>query len=311
METPAVSIIMPAYNAGATIAESIQSVLNQVYQYWELIVVDDGSKDNTSEIVNTFINKEKRVILLRLLQNGGLPNARNEGCKMARGKFIAFLDSDDLWHVDKLAMQLHFHSVHPDIEISHTDFHLFNDQGFLKRPLKYFIDLKRHKQGQIYPRICYRNPIGILTVMAKKTLLQEVGFFDASLWTMEDQDLWVRIAKRKIEFGYISRVLGYYRITPGGISRKTGKYKKAYKKFIQKVLGSENINHNMIWRNYYRTLGTTYFRNGHMELARLYFWRSIKLVPFDRIAITTYLYMIYGLVKELLKRFEFRKGRQS
>ena len=232
---------MPAYNSASTIAESIRSVGMQTYKNWELIIVDDGSNDFTGEIINSFKSNDPRIILLKLSKNGGLPNARNEGCRLARGEFIVFLDSDDLWSKEKLENQLHFHAVNQGIEISHTDFQLFNEYGFIKRPFKYVVDLKRDKRGDIFPGICYKNPIGILTVMVKRTLLMEVNFFDSTLWTMEDHDLWVRIAKRGKDFGYVPQVLAYYRITPGSIVSKTGKYKKAYKVFIRKLLESNNI----------------------------------------------------------------------
>lgn len=296
-----VSIIMPAFNAAKTIAESMESVLRQTFTEWELIVIDDGSTDETAEIVERFRRSEDRIFLLKLSKNGGLPNARNEGCKISSGEFIAFLDSDDVWLEDKLSVQVDFHARNPDIEISHTDFHPFNRNGVSKRPFKSLIDLKKNKQGDIYPQICYKNPIGVLTVMAKRGLLQEVNFFDASLWTMEDQDLWIRIAKRGKKFGYIEDVLAYYRTSEGSITSKTGKYKKAYKKFINKVLMSENVDTSLMWRYYYRHFGTVYFKKSQYGLSRLYFLKSIKLVPFDYIALSTYVYLFFVMLKGSFK----------
>lgn len=295
---------MPAYNAERTIAESIKSVIDQSYKKWELIVVDDGSIDTTSEIVNDYRKKDDRIIIIELARNGGLSNARNEGCKAARGSFIAFLDSDDLWNERKLEKQISFHLVNPDIEISHTDFHLFNDHGFLKRPLKYFINLKKHKQGQLYPGICYKNPIGVLTVMVKRTLLNEVGFFDTSLWTFEDQDLWVRIAKRGKTFGYIPTVLAYYRLVPGSITGKTAKYKHAYRKFMTKLLKSDSLNPDLLLRYYYRYFGTVYFKNNQFKLSKLYFYKSIQLVRFDYISLSTFVYLIYVIAIQSIQNLK-------
>ena len=298
-ETPTVSIVMPAYNAAKTIAQSILSVIQQSYENWELLVVDDGSHDSTSAIVTEHQNKDLRIRIIKLARNGGLSNARNEGCKEATGSFIAFLDSDDLWQTSKLEIQVNFHLLNPEIEISHTDFHQFNDQGLLKRPLKYFVDLKKHKEGQIYPSICYKNPIGILTVMVNRSLLNTVGFFDTSLWTFEDQDLWIRIAKRGKIFGYIPKVLAFYRLVPGSISNKTGRYKKAYKKFISKLLSTDTLNADLLLRYYYRHFGTVYLKKKSYKLSRLYFWKSLKLIPFDYIAISTYVYVLFGSFKAI------------
>jgi teichuronic acid biosynthesis glycosyltransferase TuaG len=305
---PQVSVIMPAYNAGTTIAESIQSVLNQTFRNWELIIVDDGSTDNTGGIVNNFINADTRLVLLSLGKNRGLANARNEGCKMARGDYIAFLDSDDLWHSEKLRLQLDFHLSNRGIEISHTDFHFFDVHGILKRPLKYLVNQDRHKVGKLYPRICYNNPVGILTVMATKTLLQEAGFFDTALWTMEDQDLWVRIAKMGKAFGYIPRVLAYYRLVPGSITSKTGKYKKAYKTFMSKVSSEGTLDGSRLLQYYYRYFGTIYFRDRKYRLAKLFFCKSIMVGRFGMIAITTALYFLYAVIMDITRKIE-QNGR--
>src|SRR5262249_23306047 len=105
MAADVVSIIMPAYNAGKYIADSIQSVLAQTYSDWELIVVDDGSADNTASIVQQFVTRDSRINYF-FQENGRLGKARNTGIKEARGALIAFLDSDDLWLETKLELQL-------------------------------------------------------------------------------------------------------------------------------------------------------------------------------------------------------------
>jgi teichuronic acid biosynthesis glycosyltransferase TuaG len=299
---PKVSVIMPAYNAEMTIMESITSVINQTYCDWELLVVNDGSKDNSANIVRSFREKDSRVFLVDLPRNGGLPNARNEGCKVARGEFIAFLDSDDLWENEKLEIQIEFHQTHPEIEISHTSFQAFDGRGIIRRPWKNLIEWRRHKRGMLYPSICYRNLIGVLTVMAKRETLQRVGFFDSSLWTLEDQDLWVRIARQGKEFGYIDKDLALYRRSEGGISKRIGKYKRAYKHFIKKLIMAGDVDDQMLWRTYYRNFGTVHLKKNEFRLSRLYFSKSIALVPFDFIALTTYSYMTYGLLMEVSKR---------
>lgn len=292
-----VSVIMPAYNAEGTIIESISSVIDQTYNNWELLVINDGSKDNSADIVRTFQKQDGRIKLIDLKRNMGLPNARNEGCKLAKGKFIAFLDSDDLWEKEKLATQIAFHQKYPEVEISHTDFQAFNKNGIVKRPWKKVMERKRDKQGFIYPNICYRNLIGILTVMVKTDTLRQVGFFDTTLWTLEDQDLWVRIASQKNIFGFIDKHLALYRISESGISKKTGKYKKAYKHYLQKIISTNDINSRLLWRTYYRNFGTVYLRKSEFKLSRLYFCKSLILVPFDFITMTTCVYMIYGIAK--------------
>jgi teichuronic acid biosynthesis glycosyltransferase TuaG len=301
MLSPKVSVIMPAFNAGNTIKDAIDSVKKQSFDEWELIIIDDGSTDDTSVIAQGCITPDPRVKLLKLERNGGLPNARNQGCMMAKGEYIAFLDSDDLWHKDKLKKQIQFHSDNPEIEISHTNFIAFDSSKFYARPFRKFLDSNEKVRGDIYPGICYKNSIGVLTVMVKRELLIHVNLFDPSLWTMEDQDLWIRIAKEKKEFGYLTEALAYYRISEGGISKKTGKYKRAYKKFFRKILHENNLNERLLFRYYYRHFGTVYFKKENYKLSTLYFIKSLKLLSFDRQALSTYMYVLYGLIKWSLK----------
>jgi teichuronic acid biosynthesis glycosyltransferase TuaG len=296
-----VSIIMPAYNAAKTIAESIDSVLQQSFPAWELIIVNDGSQDETASIGKAFQQADNRVVLVNLEKNAGLPNARNEGIRKARGTFIAFLDSDDLWHPDKLTLQLNFHEKNKHVAISHTDFQSFSERASNNRPFKNLVNLRAKKDGFLFPQICYSNVVGILTVMVKRELLLRVGLFDTSLWTMEDHDLWVRIAKNKAYFGYIPNVLAYYRIGASGITSKTGRYKQAYKIFIEKVGYSTGIKKDLMWRSYYRYFGSVYFKKGKFKLSRLYFCKSIGLMPYDYFAIPAYLYVAYGFIKEMVQ----------
>ena len=100
-----ISIIMPAYNAGKYIKESIESVFNQTYQNWELIIIDDGSTDNTSEVVQPFLIKDRRIQYY-LQENGKQGKARNAGIKRSKGNLIAFLDADDVWMPAKLQAQI-------------------------------------------------------------------------------------------------------------------------------------------------------------------------------------------------------------
>jgi len=297
MKTPVISVIMPAFNAGKTLAASIQSVQGQTLQDWELIVIDDGSRDDTAAIAKEFEKEDARIILLQLSKNAGLPNARNQGCRKSAGEFIAFLDSDDLWHADKLKQQLAFHRAHPDVGISHTAFEEFNESGPLKRRFKQFVDKRSDKAGYLFPELCYRNSVGVLTVMIKKELFFAAGLFDASLYTFEDHDLWIRVAKLGAKFGYLDATLAYYRISPGGISKQPGKYKKAYKRFIQKLLAQYALDKTLLWRFYYRYFGTIYFHKGNFYLARLYFKKSIQLRPFDYLALTTYAYLFLATMK--------------
>lgn len=301
-EKPLVSVIMPAYNAANTISESIESVLSQTYSNWELIIVDDGSLDQTKPISEQYAIKDSRIKVLPLSKNGGLPNARNQGILNACGTLIAFLDSDDLWHDTKLGVQVEFHQMNPTVLISHTDFVAFNASGVINRPFKWLTEPDKYKQGIIFPSVCYKNPIGILTVMLYKDLLVEVGKFDSSLWTLEDQDLWIRIAKKNIYFGYINKKLAYYRYNENSITHKIGKYKQAYKLFLKRIKYPE-VDINLLFRQYYRHFGTVYFKKKKWTLSKLYFIKSIKLRPFDLVSSTTLIYLLIAQLYSLKDKY--------
>jgi glycosyltransferase involved in cell wall biosynthesis len=269
---------MPAFNAEKTINKSIESIINQSYIEWELIIINDGSTDETLNIINEYQKITNKIILINLIENRGLSNARNQGILKANGEYIVFLDSDDLWHRDKLRLQFNFHFKYPDCKISHTNFNFLIDNGFRTRFFNKLFDLFYKYQGNLYPQLIYKNVIGICTVCLKRDLLTEIGVFDTSLWTFEDQDLWIR-ASKKSKFGYINKVLASYRISPTGITSKISKYKKAYKVFLSKYFDKSE---NEVWSyealsNYNFYFGIQYFKLRNYKLGFLYFMKSFKL----------------------------------
>ncbi len=133
---PLVSVIMPAYNAEKYISKSIQSVLEQTYQNWQLIIVNDGSKDDTSSIIKCFDDKRIRLIEQ---ENSGVSKARNTGIEYSDGEYIAFLDSDDIWLDKKLEVQVNFMLNNLNIVLSYMDYSSFVD------------DDKVVKNKQLYP----------------------------------------------------------------------------------------------------------------------------------------------------------------
>ena len=185
MSKPLVSVIIPTFNRGYCLEESVRSVLQQSFTDFELIVVDDGSTDNTLEVVAQF----PAVKLLRLEENRGVSFARNRGMAMAEGDCIAFLDSDDLWEQDKLATQVKW--IERDSQAVYTD-EIWIRNGVRVNPM----NKHRKYSGDIF-RYCL--PLCIVSpssVLLRTELLNEVGGFDESMPVCEDYDLWLRIAKR-------------------------------------------------------------------------------------------------------------------
>jgi glycosyltransferase involved in cell wall biosynthesis len=184
---PQVSVIIPTYNRAWVIKEAIDSVLTQDYTEFELIVVDDGSTDQTFDVLESYRNDIK--VLSQ--KNKGVSAARNRGIAEASGNFIAFLDSDDLWLSQKLSVQIDFFNQTPDALICQTE-EVWIRNGLRVNPKK------RHKKpsGMIFKpslRLCLVSPSA---VMIRRHLLDRVGRFDETLPACEDYDLWLRISCR-------------------------------------------------------------------------------------------------------------------
>jgi glycosyltransferase involved in cell wall biosynthesis len=186
-KNPLVSVILPTYNRGWILTEAIDSVLAQDYKEYELIVVDDGSTDNTREILDTY---GQNIIVLRQT-NKGVSAARNRGIAEAGGQLIAFLDSDDLWLPRKLSRQVDFFNLNPDAVINQTE-EIWIRNGVRVNPK----DRHRKPSGIIFERslgLCLVSPSA---VMIQKTLFDAIGVFDENLPACEDYDLWLRISCR-------------------------------------------------------------------------------------------------------------------
>ncbi|HEX8136035.1 MAG TPA: glycosyltransferase family 2 protein [Pyrinomonadaceae bacterium] len=228
-----VSIIMPAYNAEKYIAESIRSVLAQTYQDWELIVTDDGSTDKTAEIVQGFSSTDDRIKYI-FQQNGGLGKARNTGIKAARGDLIAFLDSDDLWLREKLALQIEM-LEETGADLVFCDAFIFPEDDTTNETRSFsmiygrFQGAGRYNAGDMYRLLLVSNPIPVLSVLVRKEILDGTGLFeeDERYWGCEDYDLWFKLVGRGAVFYGSDGKLGRYRFHANAMSRKIAKIYRA------------------------------------------------------------------------------------
>jgi glycosyltransferase involved in cell wall biosynthesis len=187
IKNPKVSVIIPTYNRGWILREAVNSVLAQDYTDYELIVVDDGSTDNTLEILDSY---GQDLIVLQQ-PNKGVSAARNRGIAESRAQLVAFLDSDDLWLPQKLTRQVEFFTINPDALICQTE------ETWLRNGVRVNPKNRHHKfSGMIFKpslALCLVSPSA---VMIRKILFDTVGLFDESLPACEDYDLWLRISCR-------------------------------------------------------------------------------------------------------------------
>ena len=189
---PVVSVIMPTYNQAEFIVNAIESVLNQSYQSFELIIIDNYSEDNTEKVVESY--KDKRIRYSKFRNNGIIAASRNHGIRQSRGEYIAFLDSDDAWHRQKLEMQL-AEFKQPDIIGVACDSILIPETAYYRKNA-----FGRSKVGYIdyqYDDILNRNSIATSSVILRKDTLERVGGFDENIdfAFIEDWELWLRVSK--------------------------------------------------------------------------------------------------------------------
>ena len=182
---PSVSVIVPTYNRAHMLKEAIDSVLAQTYQAFELIVVDDGSTDDTRRLLSSYGSHRINIVYQK---NAGVSAARNRGIRSASGELIALLDSDDYWLPEKLAKQVDFFKSAPQAVICQTE-EIWIRNGIRVNPKQ------RHRKisGMIFKESLLLCLISPSSVMIRKSLLDEVGLFDENLKACEDYDLWLRI----------------------------------------------------------------------------------------------------------------------
>ena len=180
MGRPLVSVIIPTYNRASLLKRAIESVLNQEFEDFELIVVDDASQDRTPKVIESF--KDGRIRYLRLKKNSGGPVARNTGIKKARGKFIALLDDDDEWLPNRLSVQIEkFETLEKKVGVVYGGFYYVSQENgriIGKRFPRY--------RGNVYHHLLRENFIGSPTLLIRRECFKKAGLFDPKLSSSQD-----------------------------------------------------------------------------------------------------------------------------
>lgn len=204
-----VSIITPNYNSEKFIAQTLQSIRAQTYKNWELIIVDDCSTDKSLDIIETYSKTDKRIKVIKLNENSGAGIARNKAIEEATGNFIAFLDSDDLWHPEKLEKQLAF-MVQNNYNLTYTSYNVFIEKD--AEPNKIVLC----KPTLNYSQMLYSNKIGCLTAMYNKDNLGKI--YMPEIRKRQDYALWLKILKKEERAYGLQEVLACYRDRNNSIS---------------------------------------------------------------------------------------------
>ncbi len=227
---PKISVVIPVYNGEKTIQKTIESVLNQTFKDWELIIIDDGSQDSTVRIIREI---EDSRIRLFSYDNAGLASSRNRGIAHAQGEFISFLDADDLWTSDKLEMQFQALEKHPEAAVAYswTD---YIDQS------SQFLHSGRHItiNGNIYQHLLVNNFLeNGSNPLIRKQALNQVGGFDSSINSVADWDMWLRLAAR-YQFVAVPLPQILYRVSTDSMSSQIKNQERECLKVIEKAFKS-------------------------------------------------------------------------
>mgnify|MGYP001560062154 CR=1 FL=1 len=284
-----ISAIIPAYNAEKYIKDAIESVLAQTYPAYEIIVVDDGSTDRTRETVKELqVSSCRYQVEIKYIyqENKGPGAARNAGIKVAKGEYIAFLDSDDMWMPEKIEKQARL--------LHNSDYAMvYCDMGHEvdgKLIYKAYLKEKGYKgvgSGDIYEKLLKENFIFTPTVLARKEALVKIGYFDESYRICEDYKMWLNIAK-KYHIGFLDEVLVTRRRTKMNITEDKLLFIDSGIRLFRELLNSNNHSSelkNIIQSEYHRRfyhLGYYYWDKGDMAMARKNFSKSkvLKAMPY-------------------------------
>jgi len=199
-----VSVIIPTYNRALLLSRALKSVVNQSYTYWEIIVVDNHSHDNTDEVVQGF--NDSRIKILKINNNGIIAKSRNKGVKLSKGEWIAFLDSDDWWLENKLEISLNY--LDQGADLTYHDLWKIDSHGDGQTTLLKTRQLNKHVFEDLL--VC-GNTIPNSSVVVKKKMLEQIAGLNEKkeMIAVEDYDAWLRISKFTDKYIKVPGVLGY------------------------------------------------------------------------------------------------------
>lgn len=288
MAEPLVSVIIPNYNYSRYIREAIDSVLAQTHSQIEIIVVDDGSTDDSRNVIESYGSRVRPVFQ----QNSGVSAARNRGAKVSAGRFLAFLDADDVWLPEKAAKQLEAFGRGDDIGLVHVGLTEIDAAGNLGKTV-----LEGMEGDVVDEMLLFERPVilgGGSGYMVRRELFDAVGGFDEQLSTSADWDLAFQVACRS-KVGFVPEPLLLYRVHGSNMHSNIGvmehDVKIAWAKARSSLGADKARDWRLIYANLYRVLAGSYFRNGGYTGFLRNLAKSVCLRP---VFLAYYLRLMFG-----------------
>ena len=282
MSNDLVSVIIPAYNAEATILETVTSVLAQAYSNFELIIINDGSSDRTVDLLQNIVDSRIKIFSY---ENAGLSTARNRGVKRSQGEFISFLDADDCWTPNKLELQIEALQNNPQVALAYSWVYFKYETE-----ADSYADTSVTYSGNVYAELLLKNFLhNGSNALIRKKIIDEVGLFDTQLKAVEDWDLYLRIAA-KHEFILVPEVQIIYRQSASSMTGNIQLMEHYLKLVIDRAYETAPIKlqylkaQSLGWT--YKYLAQQYLKyqfNGFKEikLTTLNLYRAIRAYPLN------------------------------
>ena len=288
LSRPSVSVVIPNYNYGAYIEEALISVFNQTFQDFEVIVVDDGSNDNSRELLRSLETKYEGRLKVIFQKNSGPSVARNKGIEMSKGNYIAFLDADDFWVSERLSKTVNFLINYPNYAMVYAKSIFFeNATGKLLEEDHGIGTAKTRQSGKCLEGLFIQgNFIATGTILIQRFVFEKVGFFDKNFRGGEDLDMWMRIAAR-YEIGYIPEILVRVRSHGRNITfqmlsqakQEVLRTKKCLRDnpYLKSKIGEETIKRK-VYNGYYN-LGRELILSNQQNRGRIWLQKALKIDP--------------------------------
>jgi glycosyltransferase involved in cell wall biosynthesis len=269
-KNPTVSVILPTYNRAKLIDRAIKSVLGQTYQDFELIIVDDGSNDNTKDVVNSFDDKRIRYVWHK--ENKGANAARNTGIAMARGKYVAFQDSDDEWLPEKLEKQMRVFK-NTSVGVVYTGF------WRIKGNEKTYIPSSKieQKEGNIHHMLLHGNFVTTQAAVIKRECFNKAGLFDESLPRLQDWELFIRISKHYL-FKCVDEPLVISYFTPKSISANQEALISAHLYILEKHYDDLKMDNKLLAYHHFN-IGNFLYLSGDFDRGKTFLRKALRTDP--------------------------------
>jgi glycosyltransferase involved in cell wall biosynthesis len=277
-----VSVLLPTYNRAHYIAEAIQSTLDQTYADFEIVVVDDGSTDNSAEVVQRFTDPRVRFIRQ---ENRGISGALNTAFRESRGRYVAILNSDDIWLPDLLAEEVPVLQARPDVGLIYARCQAMD---LSRRPLARTTGVPARYPGEMFKSLLYGDHVCTIAALIRREHLEQAGLWDESLIANEDWDMWLRLAL-VCRFYFIDKILARFRVHPGRITNTSSerfarlvadRIKVIDKAYARPDLPPDALSiRPLAYRNIYIDVGLRWLKVPDWRQSLPYFSRALQLSP--------------------------------